>query len=78
MNKHEKNKLLLARFTLDQLHDLCKTYKREMHHIDYRDRISLGESDPEIIKIRFIPYIAGFFDQAEIIEYAKKHQIKTD
>lgn len=50
MNKHELNKLLLDKFTLDQLHDLCKTYKREMNLMDYRDRIVLGESNPEIIE----------------------------
>ncbi len=78
MNKHEMSKMLLDRFTLDQLHDLCKTYKREMNPIDYRDRIALGESNPEIIKKRFIPYIVGFFDQSEIVEYAKRSHIKTD
>ncbi|MGI0046734.1 MAG: transposase, partial [Nitrosotalea sp.] len=78
VNKHELNKLLLDKFTLEQLHDLCKTYKREMNQMDYRDRIILGESNPEIIKKRFIPYIVGFFDQLEIIEYAKKCNIRTD
>jgi len=49
-----------------------------MHPIDYRDRIILGESDQNIIKKRFIPYIAGFFSQSEIMEYAKHHKIKLD
>lgn len=78
MQKHEINKQLLSKFSLDQLHDLCKFYKREMRQIDYRDRIILGESDQDIIKKRFIPYIAGFFSQSEIMEYAKRHQIKLD
>lgn len=78
MNKHEANKFLLSKFTLSQLHEFCKTYKREMNPIDYRDRVILGESDPEIIKKRFIPYIVGFFDQSEIIEFASNHKIPTD
>ncbi|MDE1765234.1 MAG: hypothetical protein KGI27_03050 [Thaumarchaeota archaeon] len=78
MNKHEANKILLGRLTLDQLHGLCSEYKREMNPIDYRDRVVLGESDPEIIKKRFIPCIVGFFDQSEIIQYSKKVNVKTD
>jgi hypothetical protein len=78
MQKHEINKQLLARFSLDQIHDLCKLYKREMNPIDYKDRILLGESDSNIIKRRFIGYIAGFFDQSEISDYAIKHRIKLD
>ncbi|MDE1726958.1 MAG: hypothetical protein KGH89_06790 [Thaumarchaeota archaeon] len=78
MNKHETNKKLLDKFTLSQLHDFCKTHKREMSAIDYNDRVILGESDPEIIKKRFIPYMVGFFDQSEIVEYARKFQIKID
>lgn len=78
MNKYEVSKSLLTRFTLSQLHDLCKIYKREINPTDYRDRITLGESDPEIIKKRLIPYIAGFFDQAEIMEFASEYQIKID
>ncbi|MGI0087541.1 MAG: hypothetical protein ACREBI_06235 [Nitrosotalea sp.] len=78
MNKHEVNKSLLDKFTLSQLHDLCKTYKREMNQIDYKDRIILGESNPEIIKKRFIPYIVGFFDQSEIMEFANRCNIKID
>lgn len=78
MNKHEVNKSLLSKFTLNQLHEFCKTHKREMNQIDYRDRVILGESDPEIIKKRFIPYIVGFFDQVEIIEFARKHNISID
>ena len=78
MNKHEANKSLLNKFTLSQLQELCKIYKREMKPIDYRDRIVLGESDPEIIKKRFIPYIVGFFNQSEIMEFANKCMIKTD
>ena len=54
MKKHEINKELLARFSLNQIHDLCRFYKREMNPIDYRDRIVLGEPDPNIIKKRFI------------------------
>ena len=78
MRKHERNKVLLDRFTLSQLHGLCKEYKREMHKIDYRDRVSLGETDDVIIKKRFIPHIAGFFDESEITNYARKLQIKMD
>ncbi|MGB9003079.1 MAG: hypothetical protein WCC52_04665 [Nitrosotalea sp.] len=78
MKKHEVNKSLLDKFTLNQLHDLCKIYKREMNPIDYRDRIILGESNPEIIKKRLIPYIVGFFDQSEIVEFASKYKIKID
>ncbi|MGB6785221.1 MAG: hypothetical protein WBE60_05025 [Nitrosotalea sp.] len=78
MKKHEFNKSLLDKFTLNQLHELCKIYKREMNPIDYRDRVILGESDPEIIKKRFIPYIVGFFDQSEIMEFASKYKIKID
>jgi hypothetical protein len=78
MNKHEVNKSLLDKFTLSQLHELCKIYKREMNPLDYRDRVILGESDPEIIKKRFIPYIVGFFDQSEIMEFASKCKIKID
>ena len=78
MQKHEANKLLLEYFTLEQLHDICKFYKREMNRLDYSSRITLGESDSDIIKKRFIPYIVGFFNQSEIIEYAKSHQIKLD
>jgi len=78
MNKHETNKSLLNKFTLSQLQELCKIYKREMNPIDYRDRIVLGESDPEIIKKRFIPYIVGFFNQSEIMEFSNKCKIKTD
>ena len=69
---------MLGKFTLDKLHSLCKEYKRTMHQIDYNDRVVLGEPDPEIIKKRFIPYIVGFFDQTEIIEYARKTKIKID
>lgn len=76
--KHELNKLLLDKFTLDQLHGLCNEYKRMMNPLDYRDRVVLGETDKELIKKRFIPYIVGFFDQAEIVKYAKKLQIKTE
>lgn len=78
MQKHEINKKMLARFSLDQIHDLCKTYKRGMHPLDYRDRILLGEKDPEIVKQRFVGYIAGFFSQSEISDYAKNHGIKLD
>lgn len=77
MNKHEANKILLGKFTLDQIHGLCSEYRREMNPIDYRDGVILGESDPEIVKKRFIPYIVGFFDQSEIMQYAKKIKVKT-
>ena len=78
VQKHESNKRLLDKFTLEQLHDMCKFYKRVMNHLDYRDRILLGESDSKIIKKRFIGYIAGFFNESEILQYANKHQIKID
>ena len=78
MKKHESNKRLLDKFTLEQLHDMCKLYKREMNNLDYRDRILLGESDSNIIKKRFIGYIAGFFNESEILQYADKHQIRID
>lgn len=78
MRRHEKNKILLDKFTLDQLHDLCREYKREMNLLDYRDRVVLGETDKAIIKKRFIPYIVGFFDESDIVKFAKKFQINTD
>ncbi len=78
MLKHEINKQLLAKFSLDQIHDMCKFYKREMNPLDYKDRISLGEPNPEIVKKRFIGYIVGFFNQTEIIDYAKNHGIKLE
>ena len=78
MRKHEINKHLLDKFALDQLHGLCKEYKREMNPLDYRDRVVLGETDQEIIKKRFIPYMVGFFDESDIALYAKKLQIKLD
>ena len=77
MQKHESNKKLLDKFTLEQLHDMCKFYKREMNRLDYKDRILLGESDSNIIKKRFIAYIAGFFNELEILDYADKHQVMT-
>ena len=78
MKKHESNKRLLGKFTLEQLHYMCKFYKREMNNLDYRDRILLGESDSNIIKKRFIGYIAGFFNESEILYYANKYQIRID
>jgi len=75
VQKHESNKRLLDKFTLEQLHDMCKFYKREINSLDYRDRILLGESDSNIIKKRFIAYIAGFFSELEILQYASIHQI---
>ena len=78
MQKHESNKKLLDKFTLEQLHDMCKFYKREMNRLDYRDRIILGESNSNIIKKRFIAFIAGFFSEFEILEYASKHGIMTN
>ncbi len=78
MRSHEINKFLLDRFTLDQLHGLCKEYKKEMRSIDYRDWVVFGETDQNIIKKRFISRIVGFFDESEIKMYAKKYQIKID
>jgi len=78
MKKHESNKKLLDKFTLEQLHHMCKFYKRKMNPLDYRDRIVLGESNSSIIKKRFITYIAGFFNELEILEYASKHDIMTN
>ena len=78
MQKHESNKKLLDKFTLEQLHDMCEFYKREMNRLDYRDRIVLGESNSNIIKKRFIAHIAGFFSEFEILEYASKHDIMTN
>ena len=75
MLKHEANKLLLGKFTLEQIHDLCKSYKREMNRLDYQSRVALGETDKEIIKKRFIPHIAGLFDENEIRQYANMHKI---
>ena len=49
-----------------------------MNSLDYRDRILLGESDSNIIKKRFIGYIAGFFNESEIVQYADKNQIPID
>lgn len=78
MQKHEANKRILEKFTLEQLHDLCRKYKREMNRLDYNNRVTLGESNSDIIKKRFIPYIVGFFSQSEITEYAKTHNIDLD
>ena len=84
MQQHESNKKLLDKFTLEQLHDMCKFYKREMNRLDYRDRILLGESNSNIIKntgdslIFYFAYIAGFFSEFEILEYATKHDIMTN
>ena len=75
MLKHEANKLLLGKFTLEQIHDLCKSYKREMNRLYYQSRVALGETDKEIIKKRFIPHIAGLFDENEIRQYANMHKI---
>jgi len=49
-----------------------------MNRLDYTDRILLGESNSNIIKKRFIAYIAGFFSELEILEYANKHKIKIN
>ena len=78
MSKHEENKRLLEKFSLEQLHSLCKFYKRELHQLDYRDRVILGESNPDIIKRRFTSIIADLFNQEEIREFARKHQINID
>lgn len=75
MLKHEANKHLLEKFTLEQLHSICEYYKREMNRLDYESRVTLGETDKEIIKNRFIPYIAGLFNESEIRQYASMHQI---
>jgi hypothetical protein len=75
MQKHEANKILLNKFTLEQLHDLCRYHKREMNRLDYESRVILGETDKEIVKKRFIPYIAGLFNESEIRQYADTHQI---
>ncbi len=75
MLKHEANKLLLEKFTLEQLHELCRAHKREMNILDYENRITLGETDNEIVKKRFIPHIAGLFNESEIRQYASTHQI---
>ena len=52
--------------------------KREMNPIDYRDRVVLGETDKETVKKRFIPYIAGFFDKSDILQYAEKLQVRIE
>ncbi len=75
MRKHEANKILLERFTLEQLHDLCKYHKREMNRLDYESRVALGETDKEIVKKKFILYVAGLFNESEIRQYADLHQI---
>ncbi|HJU12889.1 MAG TPA: hypothetical protein VJ792_00340 [Candidatus Nitrosotalea sp.] len=78
MRAQDATKALLERFTLDQLHDLCREYKRGMRHQDYLDTVVLGETDAELVKKRFIPHVARFFDRADVVQYAKKHQIPTD
>ena len=78
MSKHEENRRLLEKFSLEQLHSLCKFYKRVLHPLDYRDRVILGESNPEIIKRRFASIIGDLFNQEEIREFARKHQIKIN
>lgn len=78
MRAHERNKDLLDRFTLENIHELCREFKRGMNLLDYRDRVVCGETDPEIIKKRFIPQIAGFFSQNEILDFASRHGIRTD
>ncbi len=78
VSKREENKRLLEKFTLEQLHSLCKFYKREIQELDYRDIVVLGETNPEIIKIRFASYIVNLFNQEEIKDFARKHQIKID
>lgn len=75
MLKHEANKRLFEKFTLEQLHDICKYHKREMNRLDYENRVTLGETDKEIVKKRFIPHIAGLFNELEIRQYADLHQI---
>ena len=78
VSKHEENKRLLEKFNLEQLHSLCKFYKRELQELDYRDRVVLGESNPDIVKRRFASIIADLFNQDEIRDFARKHQIKID
>ncbi|MEO9277936.1 MAG: hypothetical protein ABI340_09195 [Nitrososphaera sp.] len=46
-----------------------------MNRLDYESRVILGETDKEIVKKRFIPYIAGLFNESEIRQYADTHQI---
>lgn len=75
MRKHDENKVLLEKFTLEQLHDLCRYHKREMNRLDYESRITLGEADKDIVKKRFIPYIAGLFNESEIRQYADLKKI---
>ncbi|MDE1861690.1 MAG: hypothetical protein KGI33_02130 [Thaumarchaeota archaeon] len=76
MRRHEANKALLEGFSLEQLQELCREHKREMHRLDYLDRVVIGETEPEIIKKRFIPYVAGFFSEGEILDFAKRHGIR--
>ena len=78
VSKHEENKRLLEKFSLEQLHSLCKFYKRELQELDYRDQVVLGEPNPEIIKRRFASVIANLFNQDEIRDFAHKHKIKID
>lgn len=78
MRAGERSKVILERFTLDQLHGLCREHKREMRRQDYLDIVVLGETDSELVKKRFIPHVARFFDVTEIVQYAKKHNISTE
>lgn len=75
MRADERSRAILERFTLDQLHGLCREHKREMRRQDYLDIVVLGETDSELVKKRFIPHVARFFDVAEIVQYAKRHSI---
>lgn len=75
MLKHEANKILLEKFTLEQIHDMCKYHKREMNRLDYQERVLLGETDSDIVKKRFIPHVAGLFNESEIRQYASLHSI---
>ena len=69
---------MLEKFTLEQLHGLCREYKRGMRRQDYEEIVVLGETDCDIIKKRFIPHVARFFDRSEVLQYAKKLDIKVD
>gem|GEM_PF-1537338 len=76
VKSEESVKSMLECFTLEQLHGLCREYKREMRQQDYADMVVLGETDGEIIKKRFIPHVVRFFERSEVLQYAKKFQIK--
>lgn len=78
MRSEEAVRAMLEKFTLEQLHGLCSEYKRGMRRQDYEEIVVLGETDCDIIKKRFIPHVARFFDRSEVLQYAKKLDIKVD